>query len=105
MEHWSISGLTFFHVEKCPLRTASHAKICKFSEMLFWVSLKMIPLYHISSNAFDISRKTLLTSSPSSKDFYISCVIDISWMMQESTEENQTDLKWVYSQWKIGIFC
>ena len=31
-----------------------------------------------------VSRKTLLTSNPSSNDLYISCVIDKSWLTQES---------------------
>ena len=44
----------------------------------------MIPWCHALSNAFYISRKTLLTLSPRSKDSYISWVIDISWLMQES---------------------
>ena len=38
---------------------------------------------HTLSNAFDISKKTLLTSSPTSKDLYVSWVIDNSWLMQE----------------------
>ena len=36
------------------------------------------------SKAFEIPRKTLLTLSPASNDSYISCVIDINWLMHES---------------------
>ena len=50
----------------------------------FCSSLKIRPLCHTLSNALEISRNTLLTSRPSSKDFSISCVIDKSWLIQES---------------------
>ena len=43
----------------------------------------MIPSCQILSNAFDISRKTLLSSSPTYIQ-YISWVIDNSWLMPES---------------------
>ena len=36
------------------------------------------------SKALYISRKTPLTSNPSSKDWYISCVIDINWFVDEA---------------------
>ena len=52
--------------------------------MPFYFNLKIIPSCHTLSNAFDISRKTLLTSNPSSSDLYISRVIDKSWLTQES---------------------
>ena len=44
----------------------------------------MIPPCHTSLNVFHISSKTLLTSNPSSKKLYISCVLDNSRLMQKS---------------------
>ena len=44
----------------------------------------MRPSCQILSNAFDISRKTPLTSNPSSNYLYISWLIAKSWFMQES---------------------
>ena len=101
MEIWGTPALTFFHVENYPLRTTRcflsfksslknllksipFSKFSKFPDMRFWVSLKMIPSCHTLSNAFEISRKTILTSRPSSKELYVSWVIDNSWLMQES---------------------
>ena len=52
--------------------------------MLFCFSLKIIPLCQILSNTFQISSKTPLTSNPTSKDPYISWVIDKIWLMQGS---------------------
>ena len=52
--------------------------------MPFCFSLKIIPLCQTFSNTFEISRKTPLTSNPSSKDLHISWVIDKSWLIQES---------------------
>ena len=92
MEPWGTPALTFFHVENCPLRTTRcfllfkkwRKRLSKFPDMSFWVSLKMIPSCHILSNAFEISRNTLLTSRPSSKELYLSWVINNSWLIQES---------------------
>ena len=92
MEPWGTPVLTFFHVENCPLRTTlcflcfkkSSKRFSKFPDLSIWVSLKMIPSCYILSNAFEISRKTLLTSRRSSKELYISWVIDNSWLMQET---------------------
>ena len=42
------------------------------------------PSCHTPSNALDISKNTPRTSKPSPKDLYISCVIERSWLMQES---------------------
>ena len=53
-------------------------------EMPFFWSLTIRPSCHTLSNALDISKNTLRTSKPSSKDLYISCVIERSWLMQES---------------------
>ena len=92
MEPWGTPALTFFHVENCPLRITrcflsfkkSRKRFSKFPDMPFWVSLKMIPSCHTLSNAFAISRNILLTSRPLSKELYTSCVIDNSWLIQES---------------------
>ena len=92
MEPWGTPALTFFHEKNCPLRTThcflSFKKLrkgcSKFPDMPFWVNWKTIPSCHTLSNAFEILRKTLLTSRPSSKELYISWVIDKSWLIQES---------------------
>ena len=52
--------------------------------MPFCFNLKIIPSCYTLSNAFNISRKLLRTSNPSSNDLYISCVIDKSWLTQVS---------------------
>ena len=44
----------------------------------------MIVSCYTLSNAFNISRSTLQTSSPSSNDLDMSYVIDKSWLTQES---------------------
>ena len=92
MEPWGTPALTFFDVENRPLRAThcflsfkkSPKRFSKYPDMPFWVSLKMIPPFHTLPNAFEISRKTLVTSRPSSKELYVSWVIDNSWLMQES---------------------
>ena len=48
-------------------------------------SLKIITFRQTLSVAFEISRKTPVTFNSSSKDFYISLVIDKSWLTQESS--------------------
>ena len=52
--------------------------------MSFCFNLKRSPSYQTLSKALDMSKKTLLTSNPLSKDVKISWVIDNSWLMQES---------------------
>ena len=52
--------------------------------MPFCHNFKIIPSCYTLSNAFDIFKKTLLTSNPSSDDLYNSCVIDKSWLTKES---------------------
>ena len=92
MEPWGSPVLTFFHVKKYKLKTTRcfpsfknlRKRFSKFTYMRFWVSLKMIPLYHTISNAFETSRKRFLTSMSSSRKLYISWVKDNSWLMQES---------------------
>ena len=54
--------------------------------MPFFLNLKIIPSRNILSNAFDIPRKTLLTSNPSSNDLYSSRVIEKSWLTHQSLE-------------------
>ena len=51
--------------------------------MLFWDNLNKRPLCHNLSKVLEISRKTLLTSYPSSNDKKILCVMNNSWLMQE----------------------
>ena len=79
---------TLVHVETCPFKTA----LCLLGSLNIYIKssadppfyLKIIFSCHTLSNAFDISRKTILTSNPSSNDLYNSCVIDKSWLIQES---------------------
>ena len=52
--------------------------------MLFYFNSKISPSCQTLSKALDMSKKTLLTSHPLSKDEQISWVIDNSWLMQES---------------------
>ena len=80
------------HEETCPFGITpcflafkkSDNTLTSLPEIPFCFSLKIIPLCQTLSNAFEISRKTPLTSKPSPKDVYISLVIDKSWLMQES---------------------
>ena len=53
-------------------------------EMPFSWSLNIRPSCHTLSNALHISKNTPRTSKPLSKDLYISCVIERSWLTQES---------------------
>ena len=53
-------------------------------EMSFCFNLKISPSCQTLSKALDMSKETLLTSDPLSKDVKISWVIDNSWLMQES---------------------
>ena len=50
----------------------------------FVLNLKIIPSCHTLPNAFEISMKTFLILNPSSNDLYISCIIEKSWLTQES---------------------
>ena len=102
MEPWGNQLLTFSYKENCLLRTTrcflsfkkSRQKFSKSPGMPFWVRLKIIPSYHTLSNAFEISRNTLLTSRPSSKELYITWVIIYSWLMQESPSLKPDWLEW-----------
>ena len=53
-------------------------------EMPFCFNLKIIPSCQTLSKALDISKKTLLTSNPSSNDLEILWVIDNNWLILES---------------------
>ena len=52
--------------------------------MSFCLNLKVSPLWKTSSKAVNMSKKTLLTSNPLSKDVKVSWVIDNNWLIQES---------------------
>ena len=92
MEPWGTPGFTFFHVEIYSLRTTRCFLSFKtwrgLVNFLVWYFKLVWKWYHHTtaySNAFEISRKTLLTLRPSSsKEPYISWVTDNSWLMQES---------------------
>ena len=79
---------TLVHVETCPFKTT----LCLLGSLKIYIKtsadtpfyLKIIFSCRTLLNAFDISRKTILTSNPSSNDLYNSCVIDKSWLIQES---------------------
>ena len=94
-----IPVLTLIHVETCSFKTTlsflflkkSYNKFKSSPDMPFCLNLKIKPSCNTLSNAFDISRKTLLTSNTSSNDLYISCTIDKSWLIQESQGLNLTD--------------
>ena len=49
----------------------------------FWFDLKITSLCQTLSKALDMSRKTPLTSIPLSKDWYISWVIENSWLIHK----------------------
>ena len=62
----------------------SRKRFKRFPEIPFWFSLRSKPSCHTLSKALDISKKTPLTSNPSSNDLYISWVIASNWLTQES---------------------
>ena len=85
MEPWGTSALTSDQSEPCQFnktlcflflrkqkRLKSHKRFSKLPDIPFCFDLKMSPLCQNLSNAFDISRKTPLTSNPLSNDLYIS---------------------------------
>ena len=60
-------------------------KMCNgLPDMPFWDNLNNRPLCHTLSKALEISRKTFLTSWPSSNDVTGSYVRDNNWLIQES---------------------
>ena len=68
----------------CLLLKKSIRMFNSLPEMPFCSSLKITPSCQTLSKALHISKKTLLTSIPSSKDLRISWIIDNSWFIQES---------------------
>ena len=92
MEPWGTPALTSDQSKTCPFNRTlcflffreSHKSFSKLPDMPFCFDLKVRPSSQTLSNPFDMSRKTLLTSNPSSNDLYISSVIAKSWFMQES---------------------
>ena len=63
--------------------------VSKFPEISFRFCLNRTPLCHTLSNAFDKSRKTILTSLPSSKASVNLCVMDNSWEQYRHQSGNQ----------------
>ena len=59
-------------------------RVISSSDIPFCSNLKSKPSCQTLSNALDTSRKTPLTSWPSSNAERISCVIDSNWFVQES---------------------
>ena len=92
MEPWGTPALTSDQSETCPFNKTlcflflrkSHKRFSKLPDIPFCFNLKMRPSCQTLSNAFDISRKTPLTSNPSSNDLYISWVTAKSRFMQET---------------------
>ena len=80
MEPWGTPALTSDQSETCPFNKTlcflflrkSHKTFSKLLDIPFCFNLKMRPSCQTLSNAFDISRKTPLTSNPLSNDLYIS---------------------------------
>ena len=89
--------LTFSQDEFCQFRTTrclgqyrkSRKSFKRFPEIPFKDSLRSNPSYHTLFKAFDVSKKTPLTSSLSSNNLYISSVIVINWLTQESPGLNR----------------
>ena len=80
MEPWGTPALTSDQSETCPFNKTlcflflrkSHEGFSKLPDTPFYLNLKMRPSCQALSNAFDISKKTSLTSNLSSNDLYIS---------------------------------
>ena len=73
-------ALTTVHEETCSFKKTlcflsfkkPHKTQSSLPEMPICYSLKIMSLYQTLTNAFEISRKTPLTSNPSSKDLHVS---------------------------------
>ena len=80
MEPWGTLALTSDQSETCPFNKTLcflflrklHKKFSKLPDIPFCFNFKMRPSSQTLSNAFNISRKTPLTSNPLSNDLYIS---------------------------------
>ena len=102
------------YIETCPFKAILCFLVFKKSHMLkipsyipLCFNLEIIPSCHALINAFDISRKTFWTSYSSPINFYISGVIDKSWLRQESPGLKP---EWFFKIWPICqtlpvIFC
>ena len=83
-----VPALTLVHVKTYPFKTTVcslllkkfHNKFKSSPDVPFCFNLKIIHLCHTLSNAFDITKKTLLASNLSSHDLYISFVIEKNWL-------------------------
>ena len=84
--------MTSAHDECWPFNTTlcflqlkkSFIRVISSPDIPFCCNLKSKPSCQTLSNALDISRKTRLTSWPSSNTERISCAIDSNWLVQES---------------------
>ena len=80
IEPWATPALKSGLSETCPFNKTlcflflrkSHKRLSKLPDIPFHFSLKIGPSCQTLSNAFNISRKTPITSKPSSNDLYIS---------------------------------
>ena len=92
--HLSMKKLIHLKVTLCFLSFKKSDKtLSSLPEIPFCFSLKIIPSCHTLSNAFEISRKTPLTSNQLSKDLCISWVIDKSCLIQSLLAWNQIGLR------------
>ena len=74
-----------FNTTLCFLSFKKSVRVLKrLPDTLFCFNLKIRLICHTLSEAFDISKNIDRTSWLSSKDSYIWCVIDRSWLVQES---------------------
>ena len=70
-QHQQIHGNLFWKSRK---------RFKRFPEIPFWFNLRSKSSCHTLSKALDISKKTPLTSNPSSNHLYISWVITSNWL-------------------------
>ena len=92
METWGTPAMTFVHVEIWPVISTccflslkkSRKSWSKLHDIPCWVNLKILRSCQTLSNALEMSKKTPLTSWPSSRDLWASHVIDTIWFTQES---------------------
>lgn len=77
-EFWSFKTIICFLLFK-----KSVTILKRLPDIPFCFSLRGSPSYQTSSNAFETSRTTSLSSHLSSNDLYMSWMIDISWLIHE----------------------
>ena len=83
--------MNFVHLELLVVfdNIENHVKVLKgFQRYHLKIVLRSNPLCHTLSKAFYTSKKTTLTSSPSSNDLHISWVVAINWLRHESPDLN-----------------